>query len=86
MQWLDVHHPLILKSLFFHAIHQGLFSHISDTKLNLNMCFSLIASLFLTEQASPAWYSTTLVDIQATKCFPDEVLDNLLSFFENFDL
>ncbi|KAK0481045.1 hypothetical protein EDD18DRAFT_1113163 [Armillaria luteobubalina] len=80
-----VHHPVVWKSLFPRAVEQGLFSRASDTVLNVDMCFNLVASLFLTERASPASYSTTLADT-AIECFPDEVLDNLLSFFENFDL
>ncbi len=81
----DVHHPVVWKSLFLRAVEQGLFNRTSDTVLNVDMCFNLVASLFLTERASPASYSTTLADT-AAECFPDEVLDNLLSFFENFDL
>ncbi|SJL18880.1 uncharacterized protein ARMOST_22482 [Armillaria ostoyae] len=81
----DVHHPVVRKSLFLRALDEGLFSRTSDALLNVDMCFNLVASLFLTERASPALYSMTLADITA-ESFPEEVLDNLLSFFEDFDL
>ncbi len=77
----DVHHPVILKSLFSRAVEQGLFI---DTAFNIDMCVSLVSSLFMWDRVSPASYSMTLADT-AAEHFPDEVLNNLLSFFETFD-
>ncbi len=49
----DVHHPVILKSLFRRAVEQGLFSRTIDTVLNVDMCISLVSSLFISGRASP---------------------------------
>ncbi|KAK0433915.1 uncharacterized protein EV420DRAFT_1654321 [Desarmillaria tabescens] len=81
----DVRHPVVWKIFVTRAVDQGLFSRASDSFLDSEMCFSLVASLFLPDQLSSASSWITLADT-AAECFPDEVLDNLLSFFENFDL
>ncbi|KAK0184774.1 hypothetical protein F5146DRAFT_1144894 [Armillaria mellea] len=62
----DVHHPVVWKSLFLCAVDNGLFSRKDDIILNVDMCFSLLASLFHPESVyrpSPASSTTTLADI-----------------------
>ncbi len=81
----DVHHPVVWIGVFLRAVDQGLFSRASDTVLSIDMCFSLVASLFLGDRASTTSYRKPLADT-AVEYFPDNVLDNLLSFFEYFDL
>ncbi len=74
---------VILRSVFPRAVEQVFFSRTIDTVFNVDMCVILVSSLFISDRASPALYSTTLADT-AVECFPDEVLDNLLSFFSTF--
>ncbi len=80
----DVHHPVILKSLFPVLLSKNYSVTSFLTLLNVDICVILVSSLFISDRASPASYSMTLADT-AAECFPEEVLDNLLSFFETFD-
>ncbi|SJL15587.1 uncharacterized protein ARMOST_19088 [Armillaria ostoyae] len=92
-----IHHPDVWKSLFNHASEQGLFhweqssfdllrqthkcSVSGNSDLTIDMCLSLVTTIYFPKRDSSTSYSCTLADA-AVHHDRKNVLHTLLSFFE----
>ncbi|KAK0494290.1 hypothetical protein EDD18DRAFT_365480 [Armillaria luteobubalina] len=80
----NLHHPVVWKKLLDRGVAKEQLFHDRWDVLTIDMCFSMVKSIYLPDCHPPTSCGCTLVCAAVTYYKPD-ILKSLLSFFESFD-